>query len=393
MDIHNYKGRLERTLCKIKKSSISDKNKKLILGFRDNCFTEGLSLPKIERYLFDLHKLAFMLGEDMSKATKQDLHKVVAEIEQKNWSPHTKHSFKIMIRKFYRWVEGIDEKGVYPERVKWLHSNIKNNQQKLPGDLLSEDEIGKMICNAENPRGKALIAILYESGCRISEIGLLKIKDVSSDEYGVKIMVAGKTGARRVRLVNSASLLQDWLNKHPDNKNPESYIWVGKNRKIIGYTRLTEIIKDVAKKAGIRKRIYPHLFRHSRATHLAKFLTEAQMKEYLGWTQSSKMAAVYVHLSGRDTDVAILKLNGIKVQEEKQERKLQQRICPRCKTSNEFSNRFCKICGMVIDEQEKQEIIRHELKRTQADEMMNELVKDKEFLDFMLRKIKEKSAG
>lgn len=392
MDIHNYKRRLERTLNKIEKSAISDKNKKLVLGFHDNCFTEGLSLPKIERYLFDLHKLAEMIGKDMSKATKQDLQKIVAEIEKKQWSPHTKHAFKIMIRKFFRWVEGIDEKGVYPERVKWLHSNIKNNQQKLPGELLNEDEVGKMICCADNPRDRALVAILYESGCRISEIGLLKIKDIASDEYGVKIMVAGKTGARRVRLVNSAPVLQEWLNKHPDNKNPDSYVWVGKNRRIIGYTRFSEIIKSIALKAGIRKRIYPHLFRHSRATHLAKFLTEAQMKDYLGWTQSSKMAAIYVHLSGRDTDVAILRLNGIKIQEEAQEKKLQLRICPRCKTVNEFSNKFCKTCGMVIDEQEKQEIMRQDLKRSEMDGLMNDLIKDKEFLEFMLRKIREKSA-
>ncbi len=68
--------------------------------------------------------------------------------------------------------------------------------------------------------------------------------------------------------------------------------------------------KRIAEKAGIKKRIHPHLFRHSRSTHLAKHLTEAQMKQYLGWVQGSDMAAIYVHLSGRDVDDALLRCTG-----------------------------------------------------------------------------------
>ena len=70
-------------------------------------------------------------------------------------------------------------------------------------------------------------------------------------------------------------------------------------------------IRKMALKAGIRKRVFPHLFRHSRATFLASRMTEAQMKEYFGWTQSSDMAATYVHLSGRDVDDTLLKINHI----------------------------------------------------------------------------------
>lgn len=63
----------------------------------------------------------------------------------------------------------------------------------------------------------------------------------------------------------------------------------------------------------------PHNFRHSRATYLANFLTEAQMKEYFGWQQDSKMAGVHVHLSGRDVDNALLRVYGIENKNEKKE--------------------------------------------------------------------------
>jgi len=61
MDIHNYKRRLERVVINIGKSSISKENKKTIMKFHDSCFSEGLSICKIERYLYDLHRFAKML--------------------------------------------------------------------------------------------------------------------------------------------------------------------------------------------------------------------------------------------------------------------------------------------------------------------------------------------
>lgn len=391
MDIHNYKQRLVRTLENIKAGPVSESNKRLILGFHDYCFREGLGVCKIERYLYDLFRLAKMLNKDLSRATREDLEGIVTDIEKNEWTPHTKHTFKMMIRKFYRWVEGIDEKGVYPERIRWLRCTIKNNHHKLPEELLSEDDIKLLLNNCDKPRDRALIAVLYESGCRIGEIGSLRIKDICPDEYGVKVMVAGKTGARRIRLISSAPFLQEWINAHPGNKNPSDFVWVSKgSNEPLTYTRIVAILKQVALNAGIKKRIYPHLFRHSRATYLAKYLTEAQMKDYLGWTQSSKMAAIYVHLSGRDTDLAILKLNGVKVEEERSENMLKPKECPRCKAVNEFSNKFCKICGMVLDEKERQEIMKQDLKREEADKLMDGLMEDKEFLRFVLQKIREK---
>lgn len=389
-DIHNYKRRLERTIARIKRSSISEKNKELILKFHDYLFSEGLSIAKIERYLYDLCTVAEMHNEDLSKATIQDIRNIVTKIEKKEWSPYTKHGFKVLIRRFYRWVEGIDEKGVYPERVRWIKAGKKKNQQKLPEELLNEDEIERMIKSCLNSRDKALIAMLYESGCRISEIGLLRIKDIAFDEFGARISVTGKTGPRVVRLVNSVPYLIEWMNNHPDSKNPDSYVWKGKNVDVVGYTTLCNCLKGIAKRAGIKKRIYPHLFRHSRATDLAKHLTEAQMKVYFGWQQASTMAAIYVHLSGRDTDEAILAINGVKKIEVSGKHRLKSKTCPRCRTLNESTNRFCKLCGMVLDEQIKQEMIEKDMTRSRVDDLMNGLIKDKEFLEFLMKKIKEK---
>ena len=102
MDIHNYKRRLERIINQVNNSNLSEENKKLIMQFHDNCFTESLSLSKIERYLYDLFKYAIMLNKNLMDATREDIKSIVAQIEKKEWSPHTKHAFKVMIRKFYK---------------------------------------------------------------------------------------------------------------------------------------------------------------------------------------------------------------------------------------------------------------------------------------------------
>jgi integrase/recombinase XerD len=392
MDIHNYKKRLLKTVENIEKSvKLSDENKEIILEFQNACFSEGLSVCKIERYLYDLQRLALMLDKNLRKADKKDLMKVVVKIEQKEWSPHSKHTFKVMMKKFYRWAEGIDEKGVYPEKIRWIKTGVKNSQQKLPEELLTGEDIEKMIKASPDLRDKALISVLYESGCRIGEIGSLKIKDVHFDEYGAKINVFGKTGARRVRLVNSVPYLQSWINNHEKNQDVSAYLWINRNNGgSLTYTRMCAIIKRIGKKAGLKKRIYPHLFRHSKATFLAKHLTEAQMKDYLGWTQGSKMAGVYVHLSGRDTDDAILGLNGVKIEKVEVEPKTNLKVCIRCQTNNEATNKFCKLCGFVLDKVEQEEIIKKDAERDDMNDLMSGLLKDRDVLDLLAKKIEER---
>ncbi len=387
MDIHNYKRRLENTLRNVNNSEISKNNKETIIKFHNFCFSEGISVCKIERYLFDLHKFTKILDKDLSKATKLDIQRVIAEVEKGAWSPHTKHSFKVMVKKFYRWVAEIDEKRVYPENVRWIKTGVKNSHQKLPEDLVTESEVSLMIKNVGNYRDKALISLLWESGCRIGEIGSMKLKDVNFDEYGAKINLSGKTGSRRIRIVNSTPYLQEWLNIHPKNDNPNSYIWMNQKGEPLSHNRFCTILKRSAEKSSIKKRIHPHGFRHARATFLAGHLTEAQMKDFLGWTQSSKMAGIYVHMSGRDTDNAILKLSGIKIEENEEEEKLKNKICVRCKTINQTTNRFCKLCGFILDKEEANKIIKEDIQREQADEVMNKLLRDPEILSLIKKKL------
>lgn len=393
-DAYNYQHRLDQKLKRIRESNaFSEKNKKTIINFHEHCFAEGLSMGRVLRYLFDLETLNRLLeGEDFDRLTKEDVKKLVVKIEtarRQNGEPYaekTKRDLKIALRKFMTWLRGVEEG--YAEEVKWMKVRDKTDKITLPEDMLTEDDIKKLIDVAENPRDRAFVAVLYESGCRIGEILFLKIKDVRFDQYGGQLLVDGKTGFRRVRIVSSVPYLTEWINKHPKKEEPDAPLWISRiDHHRVEYACFSRILHKLGKKAEIGKRMNPHNFRHSRATYLANHLTEAQMKEFFGWTQDSDMASVYVHLSGRDVDNALLKVYGIKDNtNEKDESQLKPKTCPRCEEVNEATNKFCRRCGLALDLKTAMKL---DEERKGYDEVIKKFLEDPDAQKLFLEKSKK----
>lgn len=387
MDIHNYKKRLEDSKERIKNSDeISKNNKKLIFDFIDDMLADGIGPAKISRYVTDILRLNRMLKKDFDKANKKDIKSLIAKLNNTDLSEETKRSFKIMIRKFYKFIRGVKGKGNYPEEVDWFTVSLSNGKKKLPEELLNEKEMENIIQSCLNERDRALISILCESGARIGEIMNLKIKHISFEQHGARLMLRGKTGMRRILVIGSCPYLQRWLNHHPDNKNREAFLWIKNNKEILSYTRVNNILKNSAKRAEIQKKVHPHLLRHSRATIMASIMKEAGMKQYFGWTQNSKMAGVYVHMNGQETDNAILEAHGIK-KEEKTKPIMDNKICLRCSAKNGATYRVCHQCGLPLDKEEAKKVIEKESEREKADEIMNELMQDSEIKELIKKKL------
>jgi len=153
----------------------------------------------------------------------------------------------------------------------------KTTTKKLPEDILTQEEIEKLLSIAGNNRDRALIATFYESGARKGEILSTKLKHVTFDENGAQITFPeGKTGARRIRLVFAASYLREWITVHPKKENREAPLFCSlrEPHPVISKTGLANQLDELAKRAGLEKHLHPHAFRHARATHLAEHLTE-----------------------------------------------------------------------------------------------------------------------
>ncbi len=360
IDIHDFDRRLEAAQRIVSKSNpLSKRNSELIEKFGQHCFSNGLGKPRVTKYMLHLKKLAERIGTNFDGAKKEDIERVVGEIERSSYSPWTKMDYKVTLKKFYKWLRGGEE---YPPEVKWIKTTLKRKDVILPEEMLTEDEIRKLVESATNPRDRAFIIALYESGARIGDLGSRRIRDVSFEKGYPRLMLKGKTGARKVILIASAPYLSRWIELHPLRDNPGAPLWVNmggtaKQHKAIGYPALAKILKVAAKRVGLKKRVYLHMLRHSRATFLASKLTEAQMNQVFGWRQGSKMPSIYVHLSGRDLDDAIMGVYGLKKVEEKKS-KLTPKTCPRCQESNEVDAKFCNRCGLALGYEAAQELER-----------------------------------
>jgi integrase/recombinase XerD len=342
---------LQNEIENVQEANIPEEDKQLILRFGQNCKTRQLSNVRTRKYLFSLKKIAQQMPF-FAKATKKELESFLCWLEQQQYSENTKQDYRVTISVFFKWLEAerlgmtieeLQRQRKEPEIISGLRVKAKNQSKKLPEQLLTEEEVLQLIKSARCTRDKAFIAMLFESGARISEIGTLRNKNVTFNEHGTAIKVHGKTGERRMLLISSTEYIKNWLNEHPDPKNPNSPFWIGEqSQKEIKYSMFRKILLQTAKKAGIKKPTNPHHFRHSRATIMAQSLTEQQLKGFFGWAQGSDMASQYVHLSGKNMDDAVLNMYGLKSINQ-QQAKILPRKCI-CGQENEPTILFCKKC-------------------------------------------------
>ncbi len=349
---YNYEGRIKAVTKRIENSkAISKRNKELIFQFCDHAAIQGLSQARVLFYLNRFWNLARYVKKDFDNLTRPDIEELVRTIQGRGFSPQTVSDHLVVIKKFWKWLEGNDEE--YPDKVKWIKAKRHlNGRAKLPEQLLTKEDVDKLLNAAAIPRDKALISVLYETGCRIGELLGLRIRNMRFDENGAVLHLDGKTGPRRIRIIHSVPTLLNWIDNHPQREDPAAYIWitVGTRNRFnpMSYQAVHFMLNKTALKAELRKSCNPHIFRHSRATFLATHLTEAQMKEYFGWTQSSEMAAIYVHLCGRDVDSALLRLAGRSTTQPELEADRLVKTCEVCKHQNPPESRRCVQCGKPL---------------------------------------------
>jgi len=339
-DIHDYERRRDRAQKALAQSSLTEEDKALITRFVEYKSAEKVGVERQEKYLRILRSIGerFMRESTFSSLKKEDVVRIVSQIERQPWTEWTKYDYRLILKTFMKWLEKA-------EMVAWVKTT---KPRSLPTELLTEQDVQALIDASLNPRDKALIAMLYEGGFRIGELGTMRMKDLSFDEYGAIAMVTGKTGMRRVRLIWSMPYIAQWVEAHPRRQDRDAPLWVSMHGGLwtLDYNAVRLQLQKIARRAGVQKKVNPHNFRHSRSTHLASKLTESQMEEYLGWVQGSRMPSIYVHMSGRDLDADLLRMYGLTA--ETKEQKLEVLACPYCKTVNAQGARVCRNCKRPI---------------------------------------------
>lgn len=357
---------------------ISQVNRDIVLDYMDSLFDDPRQLSEITIKL-NANIIKFVLTHiktDLNELTVKDItyfKRVIREwrrFDGKEIAQSTKSQYFLGLKRFLRWYEEtVDDTCGYIKLSKQIKVQMPKSN-KLPSDLLTQEEIEKMIMAADGTRNKAIIATLADSGCRIGEIVSCRVKDVERLSDGCRLTFPkGKTGSRTVLIQYAAYYINQWLEVHPQPNNPNAPLWSTNMKQNIGtkedkkyeynamaYDTIYGMIKKTAKKAGITKRVHPHLFRHTAATRISKKMSESEMKMFLGWGKDSYMPSVYIHLSNEDLDNAVRAMNGTITIEKKDENGLKVIKCIRCKNIVPSGSIYCKVCGLPLTEEAQYKI-------------------------------------
>ena len=362
---HDFDKRCDRQLKDIE-SLLIPQEKVLIKKYYRVLVNDG---KKVTTQVKNLNRILafcrFWEQRSWKQITKDEVDEIVFQIMQKygkNGETTVTTDTKKVLRMWLRYVklgyrdrEEAKRQTGQEDPVEALGIKNKNVESKIAKeDLITKEDLVKMLENALNVRDSALIHVLWDSGCRIGEILTLEIKDVKSDKNGLLLAVDGKTGDRLVRLHESIPNLSKWINAHPYKDDPAAPLWINIGAtnfgELLKYPAVNRMLQKVCKRAGIKKRIYPHLFRHTEATKTAKFLTNPLTAKRHGWSPNSKMPSHYAHLNQDDVDEQFLKHYGIEPSQEEQVTAAPV-ICPICRHPNSFDSVLCDNCGKPMSKE------------------------------------------
>ena len=368
---------------RLMRSDVPQEAKQDILDFLNEMRIEGRSFSHEYYYATRLRIVAGILQDKFTNPSKDDIKKLLNQLIErkgktgrhleKQRTQATIEDYKKTIKHYYKWKLGNGEGNarIEPDCTRWITRNRKLGSKVKPEELITRQEYENTLDSCMNARDRALISVLYDSGCRIGELLSLRIRDAQSDQYGYVLAVTGKTGFRRVRIVgNSIVYLKAWLDGHPNRNNIDAPIFCGletrNNLKAMEHSDVYSMLKKVLKRAGITRRIHPHLFRHSYVTRMVdRNLSESALKDQVGWTKGSRMLEVYSHLSMRQKDEAVLRASGIQIESEQEDQMLPVE-CPRCGKKNPSNAKTCRNCWMPLTTEEALQQVEKEKKVTTA---------------------------
>jgi len=145
---------------------IPQENKKATEAWVNFMKARGLSPKTIAKHVSCFEKFLDYLPKKvkLSKATREQIEATVGKIEGSDYGTETKNNMRVVVKAFYKHYLGGDM--YYPGQIAWIKTTFRK-KKLIPEDILNEDEILRMINAASNPRDKALVALLYDSGMRV----------------------------------------------------------------------------------------------------------------------------------------------------------------------------------------------------------------------------------
>jgi integrase/recombinase XerD len=177
------------------------------------------------------------------------------------------------------------------DKFKYIPYAKKNN--KLP-IVLSQSEIQSMFTACKNTKHKVILSLLYSTGLRVSELINLKWSHIDRSRMIINVIAGKGNKDRQVMLPASIIPLLEAYYKEYHSKE---YVLNGQFELQYSDRSVNEVMKQLAEKAGISKRVYTHLIRHCTFTHMVEAGTDINLIQKLAGHNNVKTTLIYTHIS------------------------------------------------------------------------------------------------
>lgn len=252
----------------------------------------------IESYKKDLNAFSLYMKDNNNIAYK-DIRKYLEFLYNKKYSPKTISRHISAIKGLFKYLEV--EKKIENPTILLSSPKLEN---KLPNFLYYDElEILFNIPNKETPLGlrdALILETLYSTGCRVSELVSIKIKDINFDTFKIKIL--GKGNKERYLVYGSylKQLLDIYLKKYYytlDHNKKSGYLFLNKNGDPLTDRGVRYVLNNIARQGNINHHISPHVLRHTFATHLLDGGADLRSVQELLGHENLQTTQIYTHVS------------------------------------------------------------------------------------------------
>ena len=253
-------------------------------------YQKNFSDHTIKNYKIDLTE--FLKFAQNKKIDIDLMRNYLKKLYEKKYSNRTISRKVSSLKSYYKYLES---ENIIDDNPMSLISNPKV-EKSLPNYLNNED-LDKLLnypdINIKNGLRDALILeMLYSSGCRVSELTNIKIKDIDFKERKIKILGKGS----KERFVYYGSKCENLLNKYLD-KEIHEFLFTNKHGNKLNERIVRKIVDENARKAGLAVHVTPHTLRHTYATDLLNEGADLKSVGDLLGHENLSTTQIYTHIS------------------------------------------------------------------------------------------------
>ena len=307
-DYNNSYKTVRNQLEWLETSDYSTENRVLLKEFCEELLSDK-SADRVSNYMGCFKQLKPLIDYELEKADKKELISLIADINRNNinnkdYKEYTLAEFRKTINKLYNWL-GQEEKVDF--------FSVEADKSKIPKvskeELPSVEQVKRIADGCLNPRDKALVYLIWETGARIGELHSLKWKHINQYERFSKVkIVNSKTETRNLPIKTSVEYVKRWKSFHPEPSPGNPVFSNLSSPKLSSYNNLNDRVSEAAERNNVDCRNNFHAFRKSRATYLAeKGFNIFQLMKWFGWVDTDT-ALFYIRLAQSDVDRAFMQV-------------------------------------------------------------------------------------